>query len=465
MPLGYERINEKRSSPNKNIVFIKPRPGPEEALSKGFLERIAAQCTPIMTRHCLAVVSLEEYEPNLEFWGRNFNNGEVIQLVLKSPSTGRWLPFRFVQMIMMHELAHCKQMNHSAAFWKVRNELSFEMKALWARDYTGDGLWGRGLLLENGAFSQCELGNDEILPGTMCGGTFKSRRNKKRKLRPKITYKEQQERKIQKKFGSNGMTLGADEEVKTKLEKGKNGSGKPRVAGSARGRDLRAAAALARFENEKENELVADSGTESDDEKGVPTESDALDIDGSKLLDSDGHGMIKVCEDEEPSSSFDAQNELSELQHLHSKSSKTSQDRSLVVSSDDAAEPLVKKEMPTKADSLTASKATDVEKAPPRRYLSIVGVSSKTPAVAQASTHATGSTTGIREAVASSMPCPVCSTSNLTTAIICAGCLSVLEVGLPGSWRCKSTICAASNFINAEDYGICQVCGSRKEHC
>lgn len=69
MPLGYERINEKRSSPNKNIVFIKPRSGPDEATSKDFLERIAAQCLPIMNNHRLAVVSLEEYEPNLEFWG------------------------------------------------------------------------------------------------------------------------------------------------------------------------------------------------------------------------------------------------------------------------------------------------------------------------------------------------------------------------------------------------------------
>jgi hypothetical protein len=69
MPLGWERINTKKSAPNKNIVFIKPRPGPDEATSKDYLERIAAQCLPIMNKHYLAVVSLEEYEPNLEFWG------------------------------------------------------------------------------------------------------------------------------------------------------------------------------------------------------------------------------------------------------------------------------------------------------------------------------------------------------------------------------------------------------------
>jgi len=97
MPLGWERLNAKSSRPNENIVFIKPLPGAEESISKEFLERIAAQSLPIMNKHHLAVVSLEEYEPNLEFWGtyaskipflsllitlkgRNFNNGEVIQL-------------------------------------------------------------------------------------------------------------------------------------------------------------------------------------------------------------------------------------------------------------------------------------------------------------------------------------------------------------------------------------------------
>jgi DNA-dependent metalloprotease WSS1 len=70
MPLGWERINVKKTTPNKNIVFIKPLPGPSEATSKDFLERIAAQCLPIMNNSHLAVVSLEEYEPNPEFLGK-----------------------------------------------------------------------------------------------------------------------------------------------------------------------------------------------------------------------------------------------------------------------------------------------------------------------------------------------------------------------------------------------------------
>jgi len=64
----------------------------------------------------------------------------------------------------MHELAHCKQMNHSKAFWAVKNEFSSEINVLWEKGYTGDGFWGRGVLLENGAFSHEQLGEGEELP-------------------------------------------------------------------------------------------------------------------------------------------------------------------------------------------------------------------------------------------------------------------------------------------------------------
>src|SRR4051794_8085910 len=94
MPLNTLRLNHQASThPNERIVFIKPLPRPpsDQAsfdLADTFLRAIAAQCLPIMKKHYLSVTTLEEYEPNPEFIGRNFNNGEVIQLVLKSPSTG-----------------------------------------------------------------------------------------------------------------------------------------------------------------------------------------------------------------------------------------------------------------------------------------------------------------------------------------------------------------------------------------
>jgi len=238
MPLGIQRLNAKKSQPNDRIVFIKPLPGPDSATAQDFLECIAAQCLPIMRENHLAIMSLEEYPFNSEFVGRNFNAGEVIQLVLKS-RVGRWLPFNYVQMVMMHELAHCKEMNHSRAFWAVRNAFAERMRQLWARGFVGEGLWGGGANLATGEWER--EGNiallDEGLPEHLCGGTYRTRgRGRKRKAgKQAVSYQEQKERRIRKKFGEGGVALGEDVLAKSKLEKGRIVMAKPRVAGSARG--------------------------------------------------------------------------------------------------------------------------------------------------------------------------------------------------------------------------------------
>jgi hypothetical protein len=210
MPLGITRLNERTQRPNPLINFIK---GPD-ATSLDFLNRIAAQCYPIMKQNHISVMSLEEFPPNNEFLGRNFNAGEVIQLVLKDKQ-GRWLGFKFVQMVMMHELAHCKQMNHSKFFWQVRNGFAGEMEGLWAKNYVGEGMWGRGKDLVTGSFVQeRELAQGDV-PEHLCGGTYR-RKGRKRKRgghppsgeqgdeRPKLTYAERQQKRIAKKFGVHG---------------------------------------------------------------------------------------------------------------------------------------------------------------------------------------------------------------------------------------------------------------------
>ena len=70
--------------------------------SSNISPRLTAYSDPIMRENGIYVTSLEQYEFNREFVGRNFNAGEVIQLVLKARS-GHWLPFDYVQMVMMHE--------------------------------------------------------------------------------------------------------------------------------------------------------------------------------------------------------------------------------------------------------------------------------------------------------------------------------------------------------------------------
>lgn len=235
MPLNILRLNHAPSShPNERITFIKPllRPPPLQAEythADTFLRAIAAQCLPVMIDHHLSVTTLEEYEPNREFIGRNFNNGEVIQLVLRRRD-GSWMGFRQVQMVMMHELAHNVQMNHGKAFWAERNRFASVMNGLWQKGYTGEGFWGSGRVLEglnNHAGNSVDIGEGREVEG-LCGGTFKSTRGRKRKRGSQngqlsLTWREQKDRRIEKKFGKNGVPLGEDEDARIKLEISRRG--------------------------------------------------------------------------------------------------------------------------------------------------------------------------------------------------------------------------------------------------
>ncbi|KAM0274908.1 hypothetical protein ACHAQH_007760 [Verticillium albo-atrum] len=484
MPIGIQRINAKKSHPNERIIFIKPLKGPNEKVAQDFLERIAAQCLPIMKENSITVMSLEEYEPNREFVGRNFNAGEVVQLVLKTRS-GRWLPFEYVQMVMMHELAHCKQMNHSRAFWAVRNDYADKMRALWSRGFTGEGLWGRGTLLESGEFANNTAAPGEALPEHLCGGTFRSR-GRKRRAKPKLSYREQKERRILKKFGANGVALGADEEVKVKLEKGKKTVAKPRVAGSARGRELRAAAALARFGQQKvveeeeqdvpKSEDVSDGSDYEDDLADIKRE-DAVDLDGQRLLDKDGRGMIKVCEDENPDDQ-DAQQELRELQSvkqwrqpsLDFRRRGEQQQRQQQQSHDDSSqrpqpsdEPKVKREPP----SIKAPTSIKREEDDDNTTDTLSAVAEATTGTIKAEEDTEGPTGAIDDAQGenreSLTTCGVCSFANPELSITCGVCSNVLDPeSVPNAWRCQSSSCKNSRFLNPGDFGVCAVCGQSK---
>lgn len=210
-------------------------------------------------------------------------------------------------------------MNHSKAFWAVRNGYARDMEGLWKEKYTGEGLWGRGRELSSGRFHRATIQADDALPEHICGGTYRTnRRGRKRKAKDTLTWKERKEKRILKKFGANGMALGSDEDTKVKLEQGKRAKGKPRVAQSQRGRDLRAAAALARFEEGKkvkaaeETEVIKIESDESEDDGELASIPDAVDIDGKRLVDKDGAGMVKVCGDEDEDGD-EASEEMQEL--------------------------------------------------------------------------------------------------------------------------------------------------------
>ncbi|PSR92251.1 WLM domain-domain-containing protein [Coniella lustricola] len=482
MPLGIQRLNARKSQPNERIVFIKPLKGSHEAVAQDFLERIAAQCLPIMKEHHLSLTTLEEYEPNREFVGRNFNNGEIVQLVLRSRSSSsdnpRWLPFHYVQMVMMHELAHCVQMNHSRAFWAVRNLYADQMRTLWGRGYLGEGIWGRGAKLASGEFERSVMAPGEDLPEHLCGGTFRSRRRGRKRGRKgaagseqlgELSYQEKKQRRIEKKFGKNGVALGADEGVKVKLEKGKRVQAAPRVAGSNRGRELRAAAALARFEQQKEDEPEMkvvkngdggeDSENESDYEDGDTFDGDlgaddAVDLDGQKLVDSKGNHMVKVCEDENPGDE-EVANEMKELQAsitTHFGPAKISkqiksqgQEASLDLELPSSDIPLVKPTATSKAvrDSPCQEQEARQHKPAPT---STTSTSMSVPAHRQ-----------------QAITCKICSYENEVYTVTCQMCSNVLSpASVPSAWRCQSASCEGSAYLNAGDCGICGVCGQRK---
>ncbi|MCJ1397662.1 hypothetical protein MMC11_000858 [Xylographa trunciseda] len=448
MPIGIERINARHSQPNSRIVFLKPLPGPTSAFAQDFLERVAAICHPIMKANHLSVMSLEEYEPNPEFIGRNFNAGEIIQLVLKTPYSGHWMSFRSVVMVMMHELAHCVQMNHSGAFWKVRNGYAGEMKELWAKGYTGDGLWGRGKTLLSGEYEgrgEFEVGE---MPRTLCGGTYRTSRGRKRKRRSGpaeekkvLSYAERQQKRIAKKFGTNGVALGDDEDTRVKLEDGKKPKGKPRVAKSARGRELRAAAALARFDQQQvevkaEQEAGSASDAESDyDDTNIKAE-DAFDLNGSKLLDGEGHGMIRVCEEEDVDDVHvkEEMQELRDINNIAAASEKIMPTTDMVHKHSYMGKPL-----PSEEALLPLAEKTPIQDPAPTTET----IPLKRPAV--------------------DLSCPVCSMINESSSLLCTACLHVLDVRkMPRHWKCQSEACSGSHYINAEDCGLCGVCGARK---
>lgn len=457
-----------------------------------------------MRKHHIHVTSLEEFPPNREFVGRNFNAGEVIQLVLKSPGSGRWLPFNYVQMVMMHELAHCAQMNHSRAFWAVRNQYAAQMQTLWAEGYKGDGLWGRGAKLATGEWERNSVLADEVLPEHLCGGTYRSR-GRKRKAKPVLTYQERKERRILKKFGKNGVALGADEEEKVKLEKGKRVQAKPRVAGSLRGRELRAAAALARFEQsrddapKKEEEVDEEEGLSDYEDGDLADSKAAMDLDGTRMTDKDGGDMVKVCEDENPDDA-DAKNELDELHGLFGRRKvkqeegprrlnshlSTSQDSERAVKlEEEEREPAIKPEVLT--DGGASSRIlSSIPRVKPKHSETIIKPESEsnstdhqsllkaisTPKTTTATTTTT-TTTAINTQESSSSSttstlastdCSMCSFANPPLAITCAMCANVLDPKhTSGSWQCEGTSCAATAYRNARDCGVCGLCGKRRE--
>jgi len=340
------------------------------------------------------------------------------------------------------------------------------MYGLWSKGYTGDGIWGRGASLASGEWETNTVREGEVLPEHLCGGTFRSRGRRGRKRKPTLSYKEQKERRILKKFGKNGVALGADEQEKVKLEKGKKVTSKPRVAGSARGRELRAAAALARFDKQKKEEDEEDEEWDvkdevDDDETAGESEfeevvegKDALNLDGSKMLDKDGHALVKVCEDEDDADPS-ARDELDELRNVFRGNKVKKEPGSSQASSSTPQTPQTRVKGEPKEDS------PELSAIPARKHTEEVPVKQEPESTQpQITFHSSSSSTTAKPAT---MRCAMCSYDNTQHTLTCAMCSNVLDPSLaPGSWQCRADSCKDTAYFNCADSGTCGICGKRK---
>lgn len=373
---------------------------------------------------------------------------------------------------MGHRLAHCKQMNHSKSFWAVRNQYAGQMRLLWNRGYAGEGLWGRGAMLGTGEWEKNTVQPGEILPEHLCGGTYRSR-GRKRKAKKTLTYQEQKERRILRKFGANGVALGEDKETKAKLEKGRRVAAKPRVAGSARGRELRAAAALARFDQPKEakvkeetgdnDETASEAETESGEDYDDDSQPDATGADGTRILDERGGRMVKVCgdENENPSDDQDAQNELRELQ----ASSVQKPPRRPALESKDAIDttpaPRPQKPRGTGTEIRQPKEVTATDLGSQRDKKLPTSQNLPEPRALPPAADLGQPTLKLRDS--GSRTCPVCSFGNEKHSITCGMCANVLDPdSVVNSWRCQSEACTGGIYLNAGDCGVCGVCYQRR---
>ncbi|GAA5976494.1 hypothetical protein JCM11641_001320 [Rhodosporidiobolus odoratus] len=174
MPVGHQRINPKRPDPNPNITFIRALEGlPDSDRALEILEALAAQFRPIMKNWGFGVNSLVEHEWNPVFAGRNWNAGEVVEIVLRRRD-GSFAPYQFLLYVMCHELAHIREMNHSWTFKKVNQQIRSALASIRAKGYFGDGFFSSGRSLTGYAHAEDPLGTADE-PHYTCGGANKKR--------------------------------------------------------------------------------------------------------------------------------------------------------------------------------------------------------------------------------------------------------------------------------------------------
>ncbi|EPX74586.1 WLM domain-containing protein [Schizosaccharomyces octosporus yFS286] len=245
------RLNDDEH-PNEYVVFITAVKDAQERFAKDYLNRIAAMAFPIMKNNGFGITSLDEVTYNSQFWGRNWNRGECVELVLRD-SRGNWLPFEFVMDVFLHELCHIWRGPHDKTFYNHLSHLRQELTELYAKSYKGPGkymTWDSFSLanvvagLRTVAHRGVTLTSSTPSGIDLCGGSLQRKRNKRSATGSRVG---------RKKNAKTGQKLGSNlDERKNMLQS----TSKPQ-ARSNRGREARLVAAVKRSGPHIENPTEA----------------------------------------------------------------------------------------------------------------------------------------------------------------------------------------------------------------
>lgn len=297
-------------------------------------------------------------------------------------------------------------------------------------------------------------------------------RKRKRGKKEEETYAEKKQRRIAKKFGVSGQALGGDDETRVKLEYGQAVKGKPRVAQSARGRELRVAAALARLGQQKNEEDKAESSPAG---VGDQKEDDLLsgeEEDDASTDEAEG-SMVKVCGSED-GDDVDVKHEMDELRDLDlclpesydraAAGAETTDDEDDGVQDERRQDNGKNSQLPnnhlTSAEAETTDDDNEQSSTPSRNPSNETPLPQNHEAESPPSKPPTNET---HPAPPNNINCPICSLENPYDSPLCQACSHVLNPNLiPNHWRCQSAECKDSAYLNNSDSGLCGVCGGRK---
>ncbi|GAA6060774.1 hypothetical protein JCM10212_006754 [Sporobolomyces blumeae] len=149
-PAILTRYNERSARPAVRINFInEPLDDlePREALRR--LELAAAIIAPLLIEFDLSVNRLSAHAYNPELWGRKYEKGEHIMLVLRN-ETGTWLNMTTILYILTHKLAHNRYMSHGPMFAKLEGRIRKSLRDRLDAGWVAGGLRGRGRELGSG---------------------------------------------------------------------------------------------------------------------------------------------------------------------------------------------------------------------------------------------------------------------------------------------------------------------------